>query len=233
MSHAVQYVHIKFAPETLNLIISINHLGDPHFMVRSPGQEAVCFDADAPVGERIVLLFDPVSGLSISGVIAHREALDRTVIDSMKIMTPAGVSMSMTHDSLMIEGYGSTEMEPKEIRPDLLEYNGSIIVGDVEIKALHRGNGLKAVRLSVATDSITSLCDRLLLENSLVSLCENVNEIISLTHNDTKSFSALDGHTVYQSFNSRVMLNKIYNNGWSDLSRSRKAADESDGTGVG
>ena len=41
-------------------------------MVRSPGQEAVCFDADAPPGEEIQLLFDPVLGLSVSGTIALR-----------------------------------------------------------------------------------------------------------------------------------------------------------------
>lgn len=68
----------------------------------------------------------------------------------------------MTHDSLMIEGYGSTEMEPKEIRPDLLEYNGSIIVGDVEIKALHRGNGLKAVRFTITDGPIFHVQEKLL-----------------------------------------------------------------------
>ena len=79
--------------------------GDPHFMVRSPGQEAVCFDADAPPGEQIPLVFDPVIGLSISGTIEHREALNRTVIDTMHILTPGGVSVHISHEGLIVDGY--------------------------------------------------------------------------------------------------------------------------------
>ena len=79
--------------------------GDPHFMVRSPGQEAVCFDADAPPGEQIPLVFDPVIGLSISGTIEHREVLNRTVIDTMHILTPGGVSVHISHEGLIVDGY--------------------------------------------------------------------------------------------------------------------------------
>ena len=125
-------------------------------MVRSPGQEAVCFDADAPVGERIILVFDPVSGLSISGIIAHRDDLNRTVIDSIDILTPGGVAFQIKHDSLKIMEFEHSRMAPREIRKDLIEYNGSIIVGDAKIKALHRGNGLKALR-KIALNSLIIL----------------------------------------------------------------------------
>ena len=91
--------------------------GDPHFMVRSPGQEAVCFDADAPPGEEIPLVFDPVIGLSISGTIEHREALNRTVIDTMHILTPGGVSVHISHEGLIVDGYRNPfkKIHPKVI----------------------------------------------------------------------------------------------------------------------
>ena len=115
-------------------------------MVRSPGQEAVCFDADAPVGSDILLFFDAVSGLSISGTIAHREELDRTVIDVIKIMTPGGVSMTIKHDSLIVDGYRNARVPSKELFSQLYDYDGSLVVGDAEIKALKRGFGLRAIR---------------------------------------------------------------------------------------
>ena len=79
--------------------------GDPHFMVRSPGEDAVCFDADAPPGVQVPLVFDPVTGLSISGTIQHRETLNRTVIDTLYIMTPRGVTIHVNHDGLSVDGY--------------------------------------------------------------------------------------------------------------------------------
>ena len=80
-------------------------LGDPHFMVRSIGQEPICFDADAPPGAEILLFLDSVSGLSISGTIEHRDDLDRTVIDVLRIQTPGGVAMTASHNSLLVDGY--------------------------------------------------------------------------------------------------------------------------------
>ena len=74
-------------------------------MVRSIGQEPICFDADAPPGAEILLFLDSVSGLSISGTIEHRDDLDRTVIDVLRIQTPGGVAMTASHNSLLVDGY--------------------------------------------------------------------------------------------------------------------------------
>lgn len=118
-------------------------------MVKSLGEEAICFDADAAAGETILLFFDMVTGFSVSGVIAHREKLDRTVIGSMTIMTPNGVTLQITHNSLKIAKYESVELQPQEIRNELVENGESMVVGDIEIKALHRERGLQAIRFSV------------------------------------------------------------------------------------
>ena len=86
-------------------------------MVKSPGQDPVCFDADAPSGEEVVLIFDPTTGLSISGTIEHREKLNRTVIDTMYILTPGGVKIHLNDEGLIVDGYRNPfkQMHPKVI----------------------------------------------------------------------------------------------------------------------
>ena len=86
-------------------------------MVKSPGQDPVCFDADAPSGEEVVLIFDPTTGLSISGTIEHREKLNRTVIDTMYILTPGGVKIHLNDEGLTVDGYRNPfkQMHPKVI----------------------------------------------------------------------------------------------------------------------
>ena len=56
-------------------------------------------------GHLVPLVFDPTTGLSISGTIQHREILNRTVIDTLYIMTPGGVAIHVNHDGLAVDGY--------------------------------------------------------------------------------------------------------------------------------
>ena len=96
-------------------------------MVKSPGQEPICFDADAPPGEEVVLIFDPVTGLSISGTIEHRQKLNRTVIDTMYISTPNGVKIHLSDEGLIVDGYRNPfkQLHPK-VRQDNTSYKRSL-----------------------------------------------------------------------------------------------------------
>ena len=43
--------------------------GDPHFMVKTPGQDQLCFDYSPKSSDPITLINDPVNAISITAVI--------------------------------------------------------------------------------------------------------------------------------------------------------------------
>ena len=44
--------------------------GDPHFMVKTPGQDQLCFDYSPKTSDPITLINDPVNAISITAVIS-------------------------------------------------------------------------------------------------------------------------------------------------------------------
>ena len=44
--------------------------GDPHFMVKTPGQDQLCFDYSPKTSDPITLINDPVNAISITAIIS-------------------------------------------------------------------------------------------------------------------------------------------------------------------
>ena len=78
--------------------------GDPHFMVQTIGQEAICFD-HSPDASNMTLVNDPVSGVVISAETgSHDESKGRTFMTKIKLMSPQGSVITLDNKELTSEG---------------------------------------------------------------------------------------------------------------------------------
>lgn len=68
--------------------------GDPHFMVKTPGQEQLCFDYSPNTDEPITLINDPVNMISITATTFGKSA--RTHMTEIDVMTPNGAQVKIT-----------------------------------------------------------------------------------------------------------------------------------------
>jgi len=99
--------------------------GDPHFMVQTLGQEAICFDHSPETDKPITLVNDPVSGVVISAETgSHSESKGRTFMTKVSIMSPEGAMLTIDN---------------KELTSEHVEWNAKLdvaVVGDVTCKKL-------------------------------------------------------------------------------------------------
>merc|ERR1712086_391600 len=66
--------------------------GDPHFMVVTKGQEALCFDFQPPAGATMNLLLDPETLLSVSADAAARSN-GKTFMTKIHFQSPGGAKL--------------------------------------------------------------------------------------------------------------------------------------------
>lgn len=68
------------------VLIKTLSISDPHFVIQS-GNERICFDQYGLDGDDIVLLFDPLSGLKVTGKVfetAEKKSLTLTMTSCRK-----------------------------------------------------------------------------------------------------------------------------------------------------
>merc|ERR1712048_1225391 len=86
--------------------------GDPHFMVATAGQDAVCFDFNPVGGTEMTLLIDPESSLSISATAENREN-GKTFMNSVHFASPEGAHLEFDIDGVHLAGLGDQEPTAK------------------------------------------------------------------------------------------------------------------------
>jgi len=79
--------------------------GDPHFMVKSPSQSALCFDFNPAEGTDMNLLVDPESALAISAT-AKGRANGKVFMDSIHFASPGGAHLEFDVDGVHVAGLG-------------------------------------------------------------------------------------------------------------------------------
>ncbi|CBY07761.1 unnamed protein product [Oikopleura dioica] len=84
--------------------------GDPHFMVSSNDQPAICFDYNPEANTQIELLRDPATSLEVmaetssSGNLHHEE---QVIMSKITLSTPSGAKITMDRDGLHLESAAS------------------------------------------------------------------------------------------------------------------------------
>lgn len=79
--------------------------GDPHFMVKSPSQSALCFDFNPSEGTDMNLLVDPLTALSISATAKGRDN-GKVFMDSIHFASPGGAHLEFDIDGVHVAGLG-------------------------------------------------------------------------------------------------------------------------------
>merc|ERR1712176_1033876 len=86
--------------------------GDPHFMVATAGQDAVCFDFNPVGGTEMNLLIDPESSLSISATAENREN-GKTFMNSVHFASPEGAHLEFDIEGVHLAGLGDEKPTAK------------------------------------------------------------------------------------------------------------------------
>jgi hypothetical protein len=122
--------------------------GDPHFKIGFANQYDICFDLSGPDGTNFNLIYDPISGLEISGSIrdfkykqhkSHR-------LGNIKIKSPENVQLKLDLDEIVIS-YDQNNSE-------YFTYNEQIndLFGDVKIET-HSLNKYRRHGVTIQVDN--------------------------------------------------------------------------------
>ncbi|CAG5099700.1 Oidioi.mRNA.OKI2018_I69.XSR.g16642.t1.cds [Oikopleura dioica] len=80
--------------------------GDPHFMVSSNDQPAICFDYNPEANTRIELLRDPDTSLEVSAATkstGNKHHEDQVIMSEITLSTPGGAKITMDRDGLHLD----------------------------------------------------------------------------------------------------------------------------------
>lgn len=82
--------------------------GDPHVMVKAPGQARVCYDVHGDELDYVSLLYDPNLELEINGQLTHVKS-DKSRLSAIGFKTPAGVEIGIFPDRVTVGYQGKIE----------------------------------------------------------------------------------------------------------------------------
>jgi hypothetical protein len=97
--------------------------GDPHFMVVTKGQEALCFDFQPPAGATMNLLLDPETLLSVSADAAAR-GNGKTFMTKIHFQSPGGAKLEFDDEGVHLSGLN---VDPTDKHP----VTGHVEYGDI------------------------------------------------------------------------------------------------------
>merc|ERR1712176_382834 len=97
--------------------------GDPHFMVVTKGQEALCFDFQPPAGATMNLLLDPETLLSVSADAAAR-GNGKTFMTKIHFQSPGGAKLEFDDEGVHLSGLNQ---DPTDKHP----VTGHVEYGDI------------------------------------------------------------------------------------------------------
>jgi len=100
--------------------------GDPHFMVVTKGQEALCFDFQPPAGATMNLLLDPETLLSVSADAAAR-GNGKTYMTKIHFQSPGGAKLEFDDEGVHLSGL-NVEASDKHPVTGHVEYGDIVFV---------------------------------------------------------------------------------------------------------
>ena len=147
--------------------------GDPHFMVKTPGQEQLCFDYSPSTDEPITLINDPVNMISITATTFGKSA--RTHMTEIDVMTPNGAQVKITSGEISsltdaelvhnekLSTYTQGDLSCKKSEtPDKLHYHCQVENGPTfEIRSHHGHHSL-----AFAVHETTGLSEKVLASST-------------------------------------------------------------------
>jgi hypothetical protein len=101
--------------------------GDPHFMVQTLGQDALCFDYNPAAGSAMTLIMDPTTNLVITADIEGRRKGKTVFMTKVHFNSPGGAKLTISAEGVTTSGLpGSATADFDE--GDIITY------GDIEYK---------------------------------------------------------------------------------------------------
>ena len=105
--------------------------GDPHFVVKTNGQDPVCFDFNPMAGTEMNLLIDPESSLAITATAETRADNGKTFMNSVHFASPAGAHLEFNIDGVHLAGLSDEDFEVLTSGGGRNQFDGRQFYGDL------------------------------------------------------------------------------------------------------
>jgi len=118
--------------------------GDPHFVVKTNGQDPLCFDFNPMGGTEMNLVIDPESSLSVTATAENREN-GKTFMNSVHFASPNGAHLEFDIEGVHLAGLGDQEASDRHPQTGHKQYGDILFIENWGPQGIHEHTKVQIV----------------------------------------------------------------------------------------